>query len=68
MCVINGEICVVNGWNAWTVMSQKDIRHNPNRSQVSRQLPPVITGTYGRMILISGMIPKEKAGKSDLHS
>ena len=28
----------------------------------------VVTGTYGRMILISGMIPKEKAGKSDLHS
>ena len=25
--------------------------HNPNVSQVSRQLPPVITGTYGRMIL-----------------
>ena len=47
---------------------KKDMRHNPNRSQVSRQLPPVITGTYGRMILISGMIPKEKAGKSDLHS
>ena len=33
-------------------------KYNTNSSQVSRQLPPVITGTYGRMILSVVWFPK----------
>ena len=40
---------VLTGWNAWTVVSQKGMRHNPKT--VLRQIPPAIPGTYGRMIL-----------------